>query len=93
MNDYKPRYGMNLPDPNDPDIKYLNRQLKEFNLGWRARKCLDRAGLNGESKVFRLIGIVEEELLKVKGLGKATLEEIRRTVLYPGHFDFRNYKT
>ena len=49
------------------------RQIEELDLSVRSFNCLKRAGIN---TVQDLISKSEEEMMKVRNLGKKSLEEV-----------------
>ena len=51
----------------------LERTIEELDLSVRAFNCLKRAGVN---TVGDLIGKSPEEMMKVRNLGKKSLEEV-----------------
>ena len=52
----------------------LNLTIEELDFSMRSRNCLKRAGIN---TVDQLVSSSESELLKVKNLGKVSLDEIK----------------
>ena len=69
-----------LRDGKDPDGKepsVLEKHIEDLDLTVRSYNCLKRAGIN---TVGDLIAMTEEELIKVRNLGKKSLEEIKQKV-------------
>jgi DNA-directed RNA polymerase subunit alpha len=53
--------------------KYLEMTIEELDLSVRSFNCLKRAGID---KVEDLINRTEEDMIKVKNLGKKSLDEV-----------------
>ena len=53
--------------------KYLEMTIEELDLSVRSFNCLKRAGID---TVEDLINRTEEEMIKVRNLGKKSLEEV-----------------
>ncbi|MDI9569007.1 MAG: DNA-directed RNA polymerase subunit alpha C-terminal domain-containing protein, partial [Bacillota bacterium] len=58
----------------DEKDKVLEMTIEELDLSVRAYNCLKRAGINNVSE---LIQKTEEDMLKVRNLGKKSLEEVQ----------------
>ena len=58
----------------DEKDKVLEMTIEELDLSVRAYNCLKRAGINN---VGELIQKTEEDMLKVRNLGKKSLEEVQ----------------
>jgi len=56
------------------DSRILDTTIEELELSVRSSNCLKRAGIN---TVGELINKSEEDLMKVRNLGKKSLEEIK----------------
>ena len=61
---------MPVPPSNLPDMN-----IEELDLSVRSYNCLKRAGID---KVGQLVEKTEEEMMKVRNLGKKSLEEIKK---------------
>lgn len=59
----------------DDKAKVLEMTVEELDLSVRSYNCLKRAGIN---TVEELIQRTEEDMMKVRNLGKKSLEEVRR---------------
>jgi DNA-directed RNA polymerase subunit alpha len=57
----------------DALVKVLEMSIEELDLSVRSYNCLKRAGIN---TVQELISKTEEEMMKVRNLGKKSLEEV-----------------
>lgn len=66
-----------MPDEKDEDdkSKVLEMTIEELDLSVRSYNCLKRAGIN---TVQELISKTEEEMMKVRNLGKKSLEEVQQ---------------
>ena len=62
--------------------KILEMTIEELDLSVRSFNCLKRAGIN---TVEDLIGKTEEEMMKVRNLGKKSLEEVINKLHSLGH--------
>ena len=62
----------------DTTIKILEMTIEELDLSVRSFKCLKRAGIN---TVADLINKTEEEMMKVRNLGKKSLDEVINKLL------------
>lgn len=58
-------------DPNDPTIEELDLSVRSYN-------CLKRAGIN---HVSDLINKTEDEMMKVRNLGRKSLEEVKKKLV------------
>ncbi len=61
------------PDPKPDGTETLNMTIEELDLSVRSYNCLKRAGIN---TVGELILKTEEDMMKVRNLGKKSLEEV-----------------
>ncbi len=69
-------------DPADDDNgKFLEMTIEELDLSVRSYNCLKRAGIN---TVDELIRKTEEEMMKVRNLGKKSLEEVQNKLAEMG---------
>ena len=57
----------------NPKEKYLDMSIEDLDLSMRSYNCLKRAGIN---TVSELLQRNEEEMMKVRNLGKKSLEEV-----------------
>ncbi len=55
------------------DDRMLDRTIEELDLSVRSYNCLKRAGIN---TVFDLTEKTEPEMMKVRNLGRKSLEEV-----------------
>jgi len=58
----------------DPKDKILEMTIEELDLSVRSYNCLKRAGIN---TVYELTTKTEEDMMKVRNLGKKSLEEVQ----------------
>jgi DNA-directed RNA polymerase subunit alpha len=58
----------------DTKDKVLDLPIEELDLSVRSYNCLKRAGIN---TVEELIKKTEEDMMKVRNLGKKSLEEVK----------------
>ncbi len=63
------------PDPDDKKEKVLETTIEYLDLSVRSYNCLKRAGIN---TVGELIMKDEDEMMKVRNLGKKSLEEVQQ---------------
>ena len=63
------------------DDSTLNMSIEEFDLKCRASNCLKRAGI---STVGELIKKTEEDMMKIKNLGKKSLKEVKEKLAEKG---------
>ncbi|MDK6269497.1 DNA-directed RNA polymerase subunit alpha C-terminal domain-containing protein, partial [Lactobacillus mulieris] len=56
------------------DEKVLDRTIEDLDLSVRSYNCLKRAGIN---TVFDLTEKTEPEMMKVRNLGRKSLEEVK----------------
>ena len=64
-------HGSGLATPEDP----LNMNIEELDLSVRSFNCLKRAGIN---TVSDLVQKTEDEMMKVRNLGRKSLEEVKK---------------
>lgn len=69
-----------LPDENTEDSKnkVLDMTIEELDLSVRSYNCLKRAGIN---TVEELIRRSEDEMMKVRNLGRKSLEEVQQKLV------------
>ena len=71
-----------FPDPeDDKKEKVLEMTIEELDLSVRAYNCLKRAGIN---TVAELVQRNQEDMMKVRNLGKKSLEEVEQKLLALG---------
>ena len=67
---------VSFPDPeDDKKEKVLEMTIEELDLSVRAYNCLKRAGIN---TVAELVQRNQEDMMKVRNLGKKSLEEVEQ---------------
>ncbi|KMT21212.1 DNA-directed RNA polymerase subunit alpha [Clostridium cylindrosporum] len=69
----------------DKKDKFLEMTIEELDLSVRSYNCLKRAGINS---VYELVQKSEEDMMKVRNLGKKSLEEVEQKLKGLG-FDLR----
>ena len=70
---------VSFPDPeDDKKEKVLEMTIEELDLSVRAYNCLKRAGIN---TVAELVQRNQEDMMKVRNLGKKSLEEVEQKLL------------
>ena len=69
------------------DNKYQEMQIEELDLSVRSNNCLKRAGI---STVMELTQRSEDEMMKVRNLGKKSLKEVKEKLAAIG-LHFRDY--
>ena len=74
------RVDYNEPE-NDTKEKVLEMTIEELDLSVRAFNCLKRAGIN---TVAELVQRNQEDMMKVRNLGKKSLEEVEQTLVALG---------
>lgn len=62
---------------NEKDNKYQNMSIEDLDLSVRSYNCLKRAGIQN---VDELIQKTEEEMMKVRNLGKKSLKEVKEVL-------------
>ena len=73
---------VSFPDPeDDKKEKVLEMTIEELDLSVRAYNCLKRAGIN---TVAELVQRNQEDMMKVRNLGKKSLEEVEQKLLALG---------
>ncbi len=68
--------------------KYSNMTITDLDLSVRSYNCLTRAGIE---TVYELTQKTEEEMMKVRNLGKKSLKEVKEKLLAIG-LSFREYE-
>ena len=66
---------------NDSKEKVLEMTIEELDLSVRAFNCLKRAGIN---TVAELVQRNQEDMMKVRNLGKKSLEEVEQKLVALG---------
>jgi len=74
------RVDFNEPEDNSKE-KVLEMTIEELDLSVRAFNCLKRAGIN---TVAELVQRNQEDMMKVRNLGKKSLEEVEQKLLARG---------
>ena len=69
------------------DNKYQNMLIEELDLSVRSNNCLKRAGI---TTVMELTQKSEDEMMKVRNLGKKSLKEVKEKLAANG-LHFRDY--
>jgi DNA-directed RNA polymerase subunit alpha len=70
---YERRFGGQQP-LSDQEQAVLNKPVSELNLSVRARKCMNRLGINA---LAELVQRTADELLEAKNFGMTSLNEVR----------------
>ncbi len=81
LTDEEPDVGMPDEEEDDEKVKVLEMTIEELDLSVRSYNCLKRAGIN---TVDELTHKSEEEMMKVRNLGKKSLEEVQNKLLEMG---------
>ncbi|WP_314622235.1 DNA-directed RNA polymerase subunit alpha C-terminal domain-containing protein, partial [uncultured Selenomonas sp.] len=64
------------PEPEEPDAsKVLETTIDDLDLSVRSFNCLKRANIN---TVADLVSKTEEDMMKVRNLGRKSLEEVKK---------------
>ena len=64
------------PEPEQPQgDKILTMPIDDLDLSVRSHNCLKRAGIN---TVYELVQKTEDEMMKVRNLGRKSLEEVKK---------------
>jgi DNA-directed RNA polymerase alpha subunit len=66
---------------------YLSNGVSDFLLSVRARRCLDSAGIYSVGDLAKLS---DDQLLRIKNLGRTTLSELKRQILMVDDVDIRH---
>ena len=64
-----------LPPPENDEQRILNTTIEDLDLSVRSFNCLKRAGI---SVVGDLVARTEEDMMKVRNLGRKSLEEVKK---------------
>ncbi len=81
------KYKMTREETKSEDNKLLDMMIEELDLSVRANNCLKRAGI---STVLELTQKSEDEMMKVRNLGKKSLREVKEKLAALG-LHFRDY--
>jgi DNA-directed RNA polymerase subunit alpha len=65
----------------EPEDKFSNMTIVDLDLSVRSYNCLRRAGIE---TVYELTQKTEEEMMKVRNLGKKSLKEVKEKLLAHG---------
>ncbi len=80
-------YKMEKEEVTPEENKFQNMYIEELDLSVRSNNCLKRAGI---STVLELTQKSEEEMMKVRNLGKKSLKEVKEKLAAMG-LHFRDY--
>ena len=80
-------YKLEKDEVKPEENKYLGMLIEELDLSVRSNNCLKRAGI---STVNELTAKSEEEMMKVRNLGKKSLKEVKEKLANLG-LHFRDY--
>ena len=72
----------------EPTNKYQNMTIEDLELSVRSYNCLKRAGIQ---TVEELTQKTEEDMMKVRNLGKKSLKEVKEVLISYG-LNFKNYE-
>ena len=72
---------------NNIENKFENTPIEDLDLSCRSYNCLKRAGI---STVAELTQKTEDEMMKVRNLGKKSLKEVKEKLL-ENNLSFRDY--
>ena len=81
------KFNMTREETSHEDNKLQDMMIEELDLSVRANNCLKRAGI---STVMELIQKSEDEMMKVRNLGKKSLKEVKEKLQALG-LHFRDY--
>lgn len=86
LNEIADQTGMMIAKVEDPNVKILETSIDDLDLSVRAYNCLKRAGI---LSLKDLVNKSENEMMKIRNLGKKSLKEIIDKVKDMG-LNFRN---
>ena len=86
LNEIADETGMMIAKVEDPNVKILETSIDDLDLSVRAYNCLKRAGI---ASLKDLVGKSENEMMKIRNLGKKSLKEVMDKVKDMG-LSFRN---
>ena len=81
------KYSLVKEEVKSEENKYQNMLIEELDLSVRSNNCLKRAGI---TTVMELTQKSEDEMMKVRNLGKKSLKEVKEKLLAIG-LHFRDY--
>jgi len=64
--------------PEDPGVKTMEMNIEDLDLSVRSYNCLKRAGIN---TVAELVQKSEDDMMKVRNLGRKSLEEVKKKLV------------
>ena len=74
--DFPPQQSsVTIPAPENDEQRILNTTIEDLDLSVRSFNCLKRAGI---SVVGDLVARTEEDMMKVRNLGRKSLEEVKK---------------
>ena len=86
LNSIADETGLMIAKVEDPNVKVLETSIDDLDLSVRAYNCLKRAGI---MSLKDLVGKSENEMMKIRNLGKKSLKEVMDKVKDMG-LNFRN---
>ena len=86
LNSIADETGLMIAKVEDPNVKVLETSIDDLDLSVRAYNCLKRAGI---MSLKDLVGKSENEMMKIRNLGKKSLKEVIDKVKDMG-LNFRN---
>ena len=86
LNEIADQTGLMISKVEDPNVKVLETSIDDLDLSVRAYNCLKRAGI---MSLKDLVGKSENEMMKIRNLGKKSLKEVMDKVKDMG-LSFRN---
>ena len=86
LNEIADETGLMIAKVEDPNVKILETSIDDLDLSVRAYNCLKRAGI---LSLKDLVGKSENEMMKIRNLGKKSLKEVMDKVKDLG-LNFRN---
>ena len=86
LNEIADQTGLMVAKVEDPNVKILETSIDDLDLSVRAYNCLKRAGI---MSLKDLVGKSENEMMKIRNLGKKSLKEVMDKVKDMG-LNFRN---
>ena len=86
LNEIADQTGLMISKVEDPNVKVLETSIDDLDLSVRAYNCLKRAGI---MSLKDLVGKSENEMMKIRNLGKKSLKEVMDKVKDMG-LNFRN---
>ena len=86
LNEIADQTGLMIAKVEDPNVKILETSIDDLDLSVRAYNCLKRAGI---TSLKDLVNKSENEMMKIRNLGKKSLKEVMDKVKDMG-LNFRN---